>query len=160
MFVFTDPPTHLLASWIALEDILPDSGPLAYVPGSQHLPWYEFEPGSVVCGQGVSAERRAEFRDWTHAQMRERGLEVQAFTARRGDVFIWHAGLVHGGTPIENASRTRRSFVVHYCTAAHKTSRTARMRVRDGDDWRREARTTERVIEGDDARGLENPLRN
>src|SRR6266516_4337125 len=45
MFVVTDPPSHLLASWVALEDITPDSGPLAYVPGSQHLPWYEFEPG-------------------------------------------------------------------------------------------------------------------
>ncbi len=160
MFVVTDPPSHLLASWIALEAVTPDSGPLAYGPGSQHLPWYEFEAGSVVCSQGVSPERRAEFRDWTHAQMRERGLEVKPFTCGRGEAFIWHAGLVHGGTPIENPSRTRRSFVVHYCTAAHKTSRTAGMRVRDGDGWRRAARTTETVIEGDHARGLENPLRN
>ena len=160
MFVVTDPPSHLLASWIALEDITPDSGPLAYVPGSHHLPWYEFEPGSVVCNQGVSPERRAEFRDWTQAQMRERGLEVAPFTCRRGDAFIWHAGLVHGGTPIENPAKTRRSFVVHYCTAAHKTSRTAGMRVREGDGWRRAARTTETVIQGENARGLENPLRN
>lgn len=160
MFVVTDPPSHLLASWVALEDITPDSGPLAYVPGSQHLPWYEFEPGSVVCNQGVTPERRAEFRDWTHAQMRERGLEVAPFTCRRGDAFIWHAGLLHGGTPIENAGKTRRSFVVHYCTAAHKTSRTAGMRVRTDDDWRRAARTTETVIQGDNTRGLENPLRN
>jgi len=159
MFVVTDPPSHLLASWIALEDITPDSGPLAYVPGSQHLPWYEFEPGSVVCNQGVSPERRAEFRDWTQAQMRERGLEVASFTCRRGDAFVWHAGLLHGGTPIENPEKTRRSFVVHYCTAAHKTSRTAGMRVREGDGWRRATRTTETVIEGENARGLENPLR-
>jgi phytanoyl-CoA hydroxylase len=160
MFVVTDPPAHLLASWVALEDIAPDSGPLAYVPGSQHLPWYEFDPGSVVCNQGVTPERRAEFRDWTQAQMRERGLEVAPFTCRRGDAFIWHAGLVHGGTPIENPAKTRRSFVVHYCTAAHKTSRTAGMRVRDGDGWRRAARTTETVIQSENARGLENPLRN
>ena len=160
MFVVTDPPAHLLASWIALEDITPESGPLAYVPGSQHLPWYEFEPGSVVCNQGVTPERRAEFRDWTQAQLRERGLEVAPFTCRRGDAFIWHAGLVHGGTPIENPAKTRRSFVVHYCTAAHKTSRTAGMRVREGDGWRRAARTTETVIQGENARGLENPLRN
>lgn len=159
MFVVTDPPSHLLAAWIALEDIAADSGPLAYVPGSQHLPWYEFEPDTVVCGQRVSPEHRAEFRDWTHAQMRERGLEVMPFTARRGDVFVWHGGLLHGGTPIENPARTRRSFVVHYCTAAHKTSRTAGMRVRDGDGWRRAAHTTDRVIGNETARGLENPLR-
>jgi len=112
-----------------------------------------------VCKQGVTAERRAEFRDWTHAQMRERGLEVAAFTCRRGDAFIWHSGLVHGGSPIDNADQTRRSFVVHYCTAEHKTSRTAGMRVRDGEGWRRDARSTDTVIESADARGLENPLR-
>jgi len=160
MFVVTDPPAHLLATWIALEDVAPDSGPLAYVPGSQHLPWYEFEAGSVVCNQGVSAERRAEFRDWTHAQMRERGLEVMPFTCRRGDAFIWHAGLVHGGTPIENPDTTRRSFVVHYSTAANKTSRTAGMRVRDGDSWRRAQRSTEALLHNDHGRGLDNPLRN
>ena len=160
MFVVTDPAANLLASWIALEDIRADSGPLAYVPGSHRLPWYEFEAGSVVCKQGVSAERRAEFRGWTHAQMEERGLEVAAFTCKRGEAFIWHAGLVHGGSPIDNAEQTRRSFVVHYCTAANKTSRTAGMRVREGDGWRRAARSTDTVVEGDNTRGLENPLRN
>jgi ectoine hydroxylase-related dioxygenase (phytanoyl-CoA dioxygenase family) len=84
---------------------------------------------------------------------------VLPFTCRRGDAFIWHAGLVHGGTPIEDAGRTRRSFVVHYCTAANKKSRTAGMRVRDGEGWRRATRSTETVIEGDHTRGLDNPLR-
>ena len=81
------------------------------------------------------------------------------FTCRRGDAFIWHGGLVHGGTPIDDAAKTRRSFVVHYCTAAHKTSRTASMRVRDGENWRRTSRTTETVIERDHGRGLDNPFR-
>jgi hypothetical protein len=34
------------------------------------------------------------------------------------------------------------------------------MRVREGDGWRRATRTTETVIQGENARGLENPLRN
>ena len=33
------------------------------------------------------------------------------------------------------------------------------MRVRDGEGWRRDARSTDTVIESADARGLENPLR-
>ena len=121
MFVVTDPPSHLLASWVALEDITADSGPLAYVPGSQHLPWYEFEPGTVVCGQGVSPERRAEFRDWTHAQLRERGLEVMPFTARRGDVFVWHGGLVAR----RHADRERRRgpAAASSCTTAPPRTR-------------------------------------
>ena len=159
MFVVTDPPSHLLASWVALEDISPESGPLAYVPKSHRWPWFEFVPGSVVCGQGVPTEKRKEHGEWTRAMIREHELEVLPFTCRRGDAFIWHAGLLHGGTPIADPARTRRSFVVHYCTAANKRTRTASMRVRDGDGWRRASRRTETVIEGDHSRGLDNPLR-
>ena len=39
--------------------------------------------------------------------IRERELEVLPFTCRRGDAFIWHAGLVHGGSPIEDRTRRR-----------------------------------------------------
>jgi hypothetical protein len=159
MFVVTDPPTHLLASWVALEDVTPTSGPLAYVPKSHRWPWFEFDEGTVVCGGGVPPSKRKEHAEWTRAMIREQQLEVLPFTCRRGDAFIWHAGLLHGGSPIDDAEQTRRSFVVHYCTAANKKSRTARMRVRDGEGWDRTSRTTESVIERDHGRGLDNPLR-
>ncbi len=160
MFVFTDPPSHLLASWVALEDIVPESGPLAYVPRSHRLPWFEFGPGSIVSGHSVTKEQRAEFEAVTAAAIAELGLEVSQFTCRRGDAFIWHAGLVHGGTRIENRDRTRKSFVTHYCTAANYSSRTAGMKVREGDDdWRRIRWTTDRVLERDGRRGLDNPVR-
>jgi phytanoyl-CoA hydroxylase len=159
MFVATRPVSNLCAAWIALEDIPADSGPLAYVPGSHRMPWFEFEPGTVICGQSVSRERRAEFAAWQHDKLRELGLERQAFTCERGDVFIWHGGLVHGGEAIQNPERTRKSFVVHYSTAADYKSRTARMQMRDGDSLRTVARGTEKVIERDGARGLDSPLR-
>jgi hypothetical protein len=159
MFVATRPVSNLCAAWIALEDITPDSGPLAYVPGSHRLPWFEFEPGTVICGQNVSRERRAEFATWQQEQLREHGLERQAFTCSRGDVFIWAGGLVHGGDEIQTPGKTRKSFVVHYTTAANYDSRTARMQVRDGEGLRTVARRTEKVIERDGARGLDSPLR-
>jgi phytanoyl-CoA hydroxylase len=159
MFVVTNPPSHLLASWVALEDVTNESGPMAYVPGSHRLPWFEFTPGSVVCAGGETPERRAQFRAATEASIRERGLEVEQFTCRRGDAFIWHAGLVHGGTRIADRSHTRKSFVTHYCTAANYRSRTAGMKVRDGDGWRRVTSTTDRVIEREQQRGLDNPVR-
>ncbi len=159
MFVVTDPPAHLLASWVALEDVTPESGPLAYVPKTHRWPWFEFDPGTVVCGAKVPPEKRKEHSDWTRARLEREGLEVQRFTCRRGDAFIWHAGLLHGGTPIDDGTQTRRSFVVHYCTAANKTARTASMRVRDDDRWRRVSATTEKLIERDHGRGLDNPFR-
>jgi hypothetical protein len=159
MFVMTDPPSHLLASWVALEDVTAESGPLAYVPGSHRLPWFEFKSGSIVCAASETQERRDEFLAATRAHMRERGLDVERFTCRRGDAFIWHAGLVHGGTPIGDRTQTRKSFVTHYCSAAHYHSRTAGMKVRDGDGWRRVRSTTERVLEREGRRGLDNPVR-
>jgi phytanoyl-CoA hydroxylase len=159
MYVVTDPASHLLASWVALEDIAPESGPLAYVPRSHRLPWFEFEPGTVVCGQRVPAEQREAFEQWKRDTLHDRALDVEAFTCRRGDAFIWHAGLLHGGTRIGDRSKTRKSFVVHYCTAADYTSRGASMRVRDGDGWRRQHRRTDTVIERGHGRGLDNPLR-
>jgi hypothetical protein len=123
------------------------------------LPWFEFTPGSLVCGARETKERRDEFLAATESAMLERDLAVEHFTCRRGDAFIWHAGLVHGGTRIADRSQTRNSFVTHYCTAAHYRSRTAGMKVRDGDGWRRVASTTERVIERERQRGLDNPVR-
>ncbi len=159
MFVVTKPVSHLLASWVALEDVDPDSGPLAYVPGSHRWPWFEFEPGTVVCGPKVTKERREEFDVWKRSMMRERGVEAMPFTGRRGDAFIWHGGLLHGGIPVHDRTLTRKSFVVHYSTAAHYTSRTAMMRVREGEGWRRRTHSTETVLERDGGRGLDNPLR-
>ncbi len=44
----------------------------------------------------------------------KRGLQPEVFPARKGDVFIWSAYLLHGGSPIADPGRTRRSVVFHY----------------------------------------------
>jgi ectoine hydroxylase-related dioxygenase (phytanoyl-CoA dioxygenase family) len=44
----------------------------------------------------------------------EKGLEKRIFEAKRGDVLIWHANLLHGGSPIAREGLTRRSMVCHY----------------------------------------------
>ena len=158
MFVSTNPPLNLCATWIALEDIHSDSGPLRYVPGSHRLPWFEFAPGTIACGHQVPREKFTDFGLSLHHHMREQGLEWRTLTCKRGDAFIWHAGLVHGGDEIKNPERTRKSFVVHYSTAARYRSRTARMRVRENDDWRIVTGTTQTIMERAGAQGLDAPF--
>ena len=41
-------------------------------------------------------------------------FEKRVFLAKKGDVFIWHANLVHGGMPVANPGLTRKSMVIHY----------------------------------------------
>lgn len=110
-------PSHLLATWLALEDIGPDCGPLIYVPGSHRLPYYQFEPGRFTVdfsrdGQELIQKGQA----WDEQQCRDAGLELETLTCKRGDVLVWHHSLLHGGSYPTNPELTRKSFVVHYST--------------------------------------------
>jgi ectoine hydroxylase-related dioxygenase (phytanoyl-CoA dioxygenase family) len=103
-------PGRLLATWIALEDVRPQAGPLFYYPGSHEIPPYRFSDGSHLA-------RASEMESWSsyiRAEIAKRALPRETFAARRGDVFIWSANLVHGGSLIENPHSTRRSLVSHY----------------------------------------------
>ena len=57
VLVPTAKPGHLLAAWIALEDIHEDSGALAYVPGSHRYPYYEFAPGQFMYDSALGDTR-------------------------------------------------------------------------------------------------------
>lgn len=100
----------LIASWTALEDAHPDSGPLRYVPGSHLIPLFTFPDGSHHATPAVQPL----WDKYIDEQIRERGLKEEVFLAKRGDVFIWHSDLVHGGSPIRDPNRTRKSLVCHF----------------------------------------------
>ena len=125
---------RLAAAWIALEDIAPESGPLMYVPSSQRLPFYEFEPGQPVYdpSRHTTADVEAAMAFYA-ADLERSGLPVKQFTAKRGEVLIWHSALTHGGAPPADAHHTRKSFVVHFSTlASHPTRECAVSETLDG----------------------------
>jgi phytanoyl-CoA hydroxylase len=163
MFVVTKPPSHLVAAWIALEDITPECGPLLYAPRSHRMPWFEFERDTVNLAQKAGAvEKRAAWAEYRKKMIEEMNLEVKAFTAKRGDVFIWHGGLLHGGAPVKNERSTRKSFVVHYSTASTYRSRRATMKMKqvgEEEALRSVGGTTDKVLVKDGHTGIDNPLR-
>ena len=109
------PRSHLLAAWFALEDIDPDAGPLNYVPGSHALPFYRFPNDDMVFhAPGVTPQEQRRAVDHMRDQLRAHGMAPRAATPRRGQVFLWHGSLIHGGSPIRNPALTRRSLVVHF----------------------------------------------
>ncbi len=112
-------PGHLAATWLALEDSHPDAGPLRYYPGSHRLPLYRFADGGY---HAVPAEMD-DWRQHVRRQIEAHGLRPEHFLARRGDLFFWHANLLHGGGPIADPGRTRRSLVSHFWTFADCTRR-------------------------------------
>lgn len=117
-FVVMNCPLRLAASWVALEDIREGSGELVYYPGSHR--WGDFLFSGRFKHWDRERDGEAQVRaasDWMHAEARRRGVRQEVFRPRKGGVLLWHAGLAHGGAPIQNPGLTRRSLVGHYCAA-------------------------------------------
>ena len=107
---------HLAASWVALEDIHEDSGPLAYYPGS-HKPevsgFFDWGGGNILYN-GDSARTPVEFAEYLAARVHEQKVRSKVYCPKKGDVLIWHGNLAHEGTGIRNQALTRKSYVTHY----------------------------------------------
>ncbi len=111
-FVYVQPPHQLVASWVALEDVVPGSGELFYYPGSQKL-------GDLIFAGGTKAllggDPDADTYSTQLEQLAEKsGLQRKLLHIAKGDALMWAADLMHGGAPIQ-ARHTRRSLVTHYC---------------------------------------------
>ena len=121
----TYPLGGLLGVWIALEDIEEDNGPLHYYPGSHKLPYYlnsdyDNEGSYFLLGD----KDYTEYEKMLEGKIIEHQIEKKIFKAKRGDLLIWHANLLHGGEPHLNKSKTRKSMVFHYfntdCVCYHE----------------------------------------
>jgi len=106
-------PNKMVASWIALEDTTENNGPLSYFPGSHKIPPYLFSKGTTHL---IEKELPA-FEDYIKKEIEKRGLKAESLLAKKGDVLIWHSQLFHGGSPIKDKSKTRKSLVTHYFTS-------------------------------------------
>ncbi len=111
----TFPLGGLLGVWIALEDIDNTNGPLHYYPKSQKLPYYlnsDYDnEGSALL---IGSKDYSAYERMLAEKIRELNLEKKIFRAKKGDLLIWHANLLHGGEPHTDKNRTRKSMVFHY----------------------------------------------
>ena len=111
----SDPAGFMAGVWVALEDVDEAAGPLVYLPGSHCLPYV------TAADLGLGADEvRAEphpqrlFEPYWQEQIKQGGFQTTTFRAKRGDVLIWHANLLHGGAPVANHQLSRWSQVSHY----------------------------------------------
>jgi ectoine hydroxylase-related dioxygenase (phytanoyl-CoA dioxygenase family) len=111
----TYPLGYLIAVWIALEDTTPENGPLFYYPGSHKLPYLlnsDFNEGETALQLGHKTY--VDYEDRIEETIRNEHLQRDIFLAKKGDVLVWHANLIHGGLPVVNPALTRKSMVIHY----------------------------------------------
>ena len=113
-------PRQFAATWTALEDVTIGAGELFYYPGSHRFEdfLYRDHYKSVYDAYRMSGEvPRAQIDHHIRSleeRAAQRGIPKMPFAAKKGDVLVWHADLVHGGNPVSRVS-TRKSIVTHYC---------------------------------------------
>ncbi|MSU61412.1 MAG: hypothetical protein EXS31_03290 [Pedosphaera sp.] len=107
---------NLAASWVALEDVHEDSGPLEYYCGShapEKMPFFDWGNGSILM-ENDSKREPQEFSNYLADRVKKLGIKPRVFLPKKGDLLIWHGYLAHAGTTINDATRTRKSYVTHY----------------------------------------------
>jgi hypothetical protein len=109
----TYPAGYLAANWIAYEDIDPASGPLVFYPGSHKLPYVLSEDLGMAANSGY-ANYNTHYEPAIERVIKEHGLKPELFLAKKGDVLIWHANLLHGGTLVGDPKLSRKALVCHF----------------------------------------------
>ena len=111
----TYPLGYLVAVWIALEDTNMENGPLFYYPGSHRLP-YLLNEDFYKEAHSLSLVKKeyTDYEDVLEKQVEQSEFKKEIFLARKGDLLVWHANLIHGGSPVMDPSQTRKSLVIHY----------------------------------------------
>jgi hypothetical protein len=105
------PPEDMMAVWVALEDIHPDSGPLFYYDGSHKLPYIHMQDLHL---KTVHTGDYPTYQGHIDSLCRRMGMQKKYFIPKKGEALIWSANLIHGGPAPINRHLTRHSLVFHY----------------------------------------------
>jgi ectoine hydroxylase-related dioxygenase (phytanoyl-CoA dioxygenase family) len=112
--VCVDEPQLLVATWIALEDVVPGRGELTYWEGSHRIAPKVFADGTRRFNP--SRDDETALRDHLQKEIDRLGCPKRDFFAKKGDVLIWAADLIHASNPrTRPEEETRLSLVTHYC---------------------------------------------
>ena len=107
------PMNYIIGAWLACEDIHPDSGPLVYYPESHKEKLFT---GFVdyPFTQLKNCDPKTTEAYYRYLEQISQRYERKTFIARKGEWFLWHGMMIHGGDAIRNPGLTRRSYVCHY----------------------------------------------
>ncbi len=110
------PERYLCGVWFALEDIHEDSGPLAVVEDSRQLPILTIDDLGLRIPKNTKELKSnyTVYEDKVREIVKLNSLHKKQVTIKKGQCLIWAANTLHGGSPINNPSLTRKSLVVHY----------------------------------------------
>lgn len=109
-----------IAVWIALGDITPECGPFEFVPGTHRWPHIrrsrvmEFVPEDLREDRSWPVWSERLLTPFFETELGRTSLPRERFLARKGDVLIWHARLLHRGSMPQDPNAERRAIIAHY----------------------------------------------
>lgn len=112
--------TFYLATWIALDNIDPRSGPFEFIPKSHKWPLLKREKvKSFMRPQDRDGDDWPKLSEKVLNQVYEEriaryNLETIKFIPQKGDVLVWHSNLAHRGSTPEDKTLLRKSLISHY----------------------------------------------
>tara|TARA_R110002074_G_scaffold402324_1_gene607080 strand:- start:149775 stop:150605 length:831 start_codon:yes stop_codon:yes gene_type:complete len=118
----SEPKGKMVGVWVALEDANEKNGALQVVPKSHKMPYISMKD---VTGSDQPLEYGKHFNAYAQYESYVRGLlrssePPTSVSVPAGTAIIWHANLLHGGTPIPDSSSppSRLSQATHYYAEA------------------------------------------
>lgn len=115
----TRPELQYLGVWVALERANAVNGCLEVLRGGHLLPEVDREAmatrlyGSPAAVPPSSDLLWNEYQETVTRQCLDSGLRPELVEVEAGDTVIWHPQLPHGGSRIQDISRSRHSLVMH-----------------------------------------------
>ena len=112
----TIPELNLVGSWVALEDIDPNSGPLHVVPGSHKYKIFEFSDVVEKMPRSRSELKKQYtlYEEWIKSELEKKGAKSIDPTLKKGDCILWSANLLHGSPECLDNTLSRKSQVTHW----------------------------------------------
>ena len=126
IFFDSEPRSLMAAAWVAMEDMSDDNGPLRFIPKSHKWGVWDYEAIGLhwdhtnLKNDIKQSEEDIEKELILYGKGLQRALdrvglkESYANDIKKGQTFIWAAGLIHGGSKAKDKSLTRMSQVTHY----------------------------------------------
>ncbi len=124
-YYITTYPDTLIGAWLALDRADEENGCVYVVPGSHCEPIYpDAGRGHLVHAEGAFADiptvegiSNLDEEVNTLSRVAKKYPKAVPVVVEPGDVFFFHAHLLHRSHANRSADRWRRAFVTHYCNA-------------------------------------------
>lgn len=110
-YLDTVPNGHLIAAWIALEDIDERAGRFYVLPKSNKNPNFHSEKPNLSHSEWLNR-----IKEYVDAHQKD----IKAPDLKKGDVLFWNSKTIHGALPTIDTHFSRKSLTAHYIPSGYQ----------------------------------------